>query len=680
MTQGKVWLSYGLSGVMGVVAAPVLAASSSTATASRAVHGNDHRYAVSARSGGQVHVLHLAQSTEQPVPSSAQNKQKPDTAQSSAPLLPTYQVHVPPQADRAHAVSFVSQKDIEARRVKDLDDILFSGFPGVAYDAQSRLGEPNPASGFTIRGLGRERVSVYVDGIPSQSYNHFHPVATQYTPDMIDRIEIYRTPTGVLDGPNAVGTIHIFTPPVPRHGVDGYLETYGGSYGTGVVNGRVGTGWGSGGITIGGEYRHTDGYRSQLEDGNTINLKLTQDLSPTWTSEWRFNRTWDDYGNVNAIDQPPRFSIAGWHLTDAAVSFDRSGEASNSTIAVYWNRTLSMTIVNAKGVRVNQTGNNEQEYGTRLKQGWDGLIAEGNHLMAGIDSAIYNGTSPRFVRNYFVSPYLHDSQPFYWIADQKTVIDAGLRGTAAGDFGNDVSPEVGLVQHVNSTLALRLYAGKSYQIPRVEEELGGGVEAPNLNLQPADFWDEEIGVNKVFQLFGRKAVFDADFFLQQGSNLIVVVPFTDPNNPNIKTQAQNTGTFYHNGLEASFDYHVLSFLTLHLAETYLTLQNETASTPSGVSATPQQTFDFGFDAEKGPFRLSMQSRYATQLYGKPNKQAKLPDYYVVDVKAIYRLTPHVAVWVAGQNLTNERYQTFVGYPQPGATVFVGVRVAGGLGQ
>lgn len=77
--------------------------------------------------------------------------------------------------------------------MQNMNDVLFFGIPGVNVARRSNLGFMGPNSGFRIRGLKRERVAVFVDGIPSQVNNHFHPLVDQYTPDMIERIEYTRT-------------------------------------------------------------------------------------------------------------------------------------------------------------------------------------------------------------------------------------------------------------------------------------------------------------------------------------------------------------------------------------------------------------------------------------------------------------------------------------------------------
>lgn len=588
----------------------------------------------------------------------------------SAPLLPTYEVRVPPQAERAKAVSFLDQKDLHKRRFAILNDALFFGIPGVAISRQTTLGFFGPAGGYVIRGFGRSSESIYVDGIPSQVTNHFHPIGSQYTPDMIDRVEIDRSPTGVMDGPNAVGSIHIFTPPVPRKGVDGYVQGTLGSFNTQFVNGRAGTGWGSGGATLGGEYRRSDGFRNQGFDSWIVNGKLTQDLSKLWSSELRFSygrAVRDQTYPVGHVQGPGQFCFC---TTSAVASFDRTTEQSTSTIAVYLNDTRFVTVRDNTGAYINQQTNEEREYGLRLKQNWTDLYP-GNNLTVGADAVRYDGQKPVKLSAHFFSPYVQDSQTLHPIKDQKTVVSAGVRGTFSPDFSTNISPEFGVIQHVDSTLALRLNVSQGFQIPRYSElaaNPGRNQVAASPGLKPSSVYDEEIGLNKVFRIGSRKAVFDIDAFLQQASNVLISVPINAT-----QTQVQNSGSFHDKGIEASFDSMLTPALSLHLAETYMVLEKN----PSLNAATPRETADIGFDYQKNRWRFVWQSRYASQIYvgnDNSNPMNRLDNYFVSSTKLAYALTPQLAISLDVENVTNAHYATFRRtFPEPGRSYYLSVR-------
>jgi iron complex outermembrane receptor protein len=50
------------------------------------------------------------------------------------------------------------------------------------------------------------------------------------------------------------------------------------------------------------------------------------------------------------------------------------------------------------------------------------------------------------------------------------------------------------------------------------------------------------------------------------------------------------------------------------------------------------------------------------------------DFTLLNATASYRILPELAVYVKGDNLLAERYQTYAGFPMPKATFMGGVRV------
>ena len=51
----------------------------------------------------------------------------------------------------------------------------------------------------------------------------------------------------------------------------------------------------------------------------------------------------------------------------------------------------------------------------------------------------------------------------------------------------------------------------------------------------------------------------------------------------------------------------------------------------------------------------------------------LDNYVVVDVRIAYKPTDNLEVYLRGENLLNQKYQTIHGYQSPGIGVFAGLR-------
>ena len=118
----------------------------------------------------------------------------------------------------AGTVSLITAEQIEREMTEDLDDLVRFQ-PGVSISTASRGGN----EGFSIRGMGGNRVLTVIDGIRSNDIYEAGPAT--YGRDSIDtdnikRVELIRGPASVLYGADAIGGAVILTSKEPRD----YLE------------------------------------------------------------------------------------------------------------------------------------------------------------------------------------------------------------------------------------------------------------------------------------------------------------------------------------------------------------------------------------------------------------------------------------------------------------------------
>ena len=120
--------------------------------------------------------------------------------------------------DIAGTVSLITAADIERELVEDLDD-LARFRPGVSVGTARRGGN----EGFSIRGIGGNRVLTILDGIRSNDIYHAGPAT--YGRDSIDTdniktVELIRGPASALYGADAIGGAVILTSKEPRDYLD----------------------------------------------------------------------------------------------------------------------------------------------------------------------------------------------------------------------------------------------------------------------------------------------------------------------------------------------------------------------------------------------------------------------------------------------------------------------------
>ena len=583
-----------------------------------------------------------------------------DTTDSEGiPLLETIEVSIPSQADRSKSVTIINKHQMEGQHFMNINDVLFSMIPGVTINRRENLGFMGGGSATKIRGLNRERVVVFVDGIPQQVNNHFHPLYDSYTPDMIDRIEITRGSSSVLHGASAVGgVIDLYTLVPQELGTNADVLVSYGRFDTIQQESRLSYRGKNGYFVAGNTFRRTDGNRDNSEFvARTINLKGAYFLNPEWEVGFRFGQTIAEIENPGRLDQvatAPRFTRTTQDPTNAAVTLDRRTANSSSLLALYWSKNEVDSLVSTGGTPTGFNRFDEAEYGLRTKHTM--LLGTGKTATIGFDAVTYDDKRSiggvRTKRNEeFYSPY----GAFTW-SFGNFLIDGGVRYTESPSYDSDISPELGLVYKVDPSLALRARWGEGYRVPRAPDF---STALSNPDLAPEEFWEAEIGLNKTF---GSRVVFDIAAWHMQGNNLLV----TQATGPLTGVLA-NTGEFEHWGIESSLDIRLLDHMTAFVGVAVMDIDQ--------ITQAPNQTVDFGLEYLQGPFRATLTSRYAADSRDiSGGAVVDLPNYYVADLHLGYQLTRYAGAFVDIDNITNDDYETIAGFPQVPRAVFGGIRV------
>ncbi len=126
--------------------------------------------------------------------------------------------------DIAGTVSVISAADIEHQLVDDLDD-LTRYQPGITMNTVSRGGN----QGFSIRGIGGNRVLTVIDGVRSNDI--YSAGSSSYGKDNIETddlkaVEIIRGPASVLYGADAMAGVVLFSSKEPRDYLDSDTDGY----------------------------------------------------------------------------------------------------------------------------------------------------------------------------------------------------------------------------------------------------------------------------------------------------------------------------------------------------------------------------------------------------------------------------------------------------------------------
>ena len=127
----------------------------------------------------------------------------------------------------------------------------------------------------------------------------------------------------------------------------------------------------------------------------------------------------------------------------------------------------------------------------------------------------------------------------------------------------------------------------------------------------------------------------------------------------------NTGSFTNHGFELNGDYQLSDHWSLNANYSYLHMKK-------AIEGAPESKFYLGANYTCGRFALAMGMQNIAGLYTSATTKE---NFTLLNATASYSILPELTVYVKGDNLLAERYQTYAGFPMPKATFMGGVRVS-----
>ncbi len=566
--------------------------------------------------------------------------QRADTsrARDSAYALPTLEVDAAPIAGRSRSAVVLSEETMDGHFASNLNDYFLAGIPGISTSRRNNFGFSGPGAGFAIRGLSNPDLAVFVDGVPNQVNNHFHPRTDQYSPDLIYRAEITRGPSSVLHGASAVGGVVEITTRTPERGFSGYAHGEAGELNTFQGDGDAAYGWDGGSALFSFTDRQSDTQTldEQFQLRN-LNFKVSQQVRAGWNIGARVSNARENPSGKFGPDPEHTYFRFTEDISSYVLSLNRNQTTANGVLALHvsdiqagsFRESIAQGVSGASDAR-------QKEYGIFARHSW--LRGGRNTFSLGAEAVRYNDDQAVGDRDHesYVSPFAYATRAI----GSKVEVDGGARLTYSGQFGTDLSPELGVVGYVQPTFSVRARAGKAFRVPRVTEVRAA---VANDSLSPENFYHAEVGLNK--RLGGRVSV-DAALWVMRGSNLIQRIG-TGPSTQNI-----NTGRFTNRGIEVTLNAAVTHDLGVLLGGALLDLTAETRN-------VPRRTIDLGADYRRGPFRGTVIARYAGA-----NTTRELGDYFVGDVRLAIEPIERLALMLDIINVTDETYATITGFNGP----------------
>jgi outer membrane cobalamin receptor len=556
-----------------------------------------------------------------------------------------------------NAVSVVSREEIRRSGETSMLAVLNKVVPGIFITERGVLGygvSTGAAGGISIRGAGGSpttEVLILNDGRPQMMGLMGHPLSDMCVTAGVDRVEVIRGPASLLHGTNAMGgVVNIISSRIPGGGWTGDLSASGGNFGTYKLEG--GATWGTeiGGLAVRGSRYETAGHRPyssfKISNGSVRgNYSLSSAYSLSADASVAGFRTYDP-GPAAA----PR--LDNWvDIVRGSTGFSLENHSSHLQGAL---KAFFSYGIHDIYDGYHSTDNN---VGMMFYQGL--TVASGTVVTLGFDFKDFGGIANNTKAGLDYGKHRQSETGIYALAQQEifdvVTVNAGVRLNSSNVYGKIAAPQLGVSWRADDATTLRVAASRGFRSPTIRELYL--FPAPNPGLNPEQMWNYEFGV---LHNFGEVFSIDASAFLAEGENIIRVEGVF----PNLKLR--NSGSFIHRGIELSGTLRVSSSVSSEITYGYLAAAQQTM-------ANPRHKLYAGIHFFRGVLSANAGVQYIAGLYGADFSRNALPDYAVVQARVTVTPLPQLAVYVSGENLTNQSYQTMLDYPMPGRTVMGGVR-------
>lgn len=567
-------------------------------------------------------------------------------------------------------VSVVGRQTIEQSDESALMPSLMEQVPGLFVTSRGVTGygvSAGAAGGISLRGFsaGSGRTLILIDGHPQYQSIYGHAVADEYLADLAERVEVTRGAASVLYGSNAMGgAINIITRNPDFLGNRVNVKLMGGSYGTWRASATDQYSNGRFSLTANVGHDRTAGHRANSAFRSTsAMLKASYDLSAAWRLSGDVNVVKAYSQNPGTVSSPMFEGTADITRMMSWLSLENHYDRTDGGINFYYN--AGKHVINDGYA----AGGKPQPYlfnSTDWQGGFNLFQAvrpwQGGTLTAGIDLKLYGGNAYRNPATEIYADHkkLHE-EAGYLLAQQilgPFTLDAGLRLEHHSLYGVEWIPQAGISVLPWKGASLKLSASKGFRTPNLRELYMYAVA--NAELKPERAWSYDFTYAQHF-LEGRLNT-ELSLFWTKGSNIIEVTVVDG------KRANRNVGAFENKGVEFSADFRATDELKFNANYSYLHMGTVYTGAPVHkvyVSGT----------WTPGRFSANIGLMGIRDLYLSTGENAVRSSYADLKARLSFRATDWLTVFVRGENLLNAKYETMLGFPEPGITVLGGVAIS-----
>jgi len=571
-------------------------------------------------------------------------------------------------------ISTINRQTLVAEYQNSILPSLNQQVPGLFSTARTVMGygvSTGSTGGIKVRGIGSmANLLVLIDGLPQYAGLYGHPIADAYQTSWVEKVEVLRGPASVIYGSNAMGgVVNIVTRQMQEDGVRTHIRLQGGSYGTfeGDIFNRVR----KGGFTsiVGYNYGRTDGHRENSSfDQNTGFIKLGYEFNPNWKVSGDVNLTHFNSDNPGTVSAPYFDNVM--HVTRGvtAVSVENEYERTSGALRLYWNwghHKINDGYQAGGSPKTAWYVHDDRMGGASIYQSV--ALFKGNRTTFGADYMHVGGhawnqsmsdgsTTAEIIDRDIdeIAGYIDFRQNITtWLT-----FDAGARLDHHSTTGMELIPQAGLSFLLPRNAQVKAMVSKGFRNPTIRELYM--YKPANQDLNPESMMNYELSFRQTL-LRGRLS-YGLNVFYLDAKDLIQTA-MVDGKPLNI-----NTGATQNSGFEVEAAYRMNSHWAFNSNYSFLHMTNPQL-------AAPEHKAFLGADYTLGKFKLNAGVQYIAGLYTAVGQNPQKESYCLVNLTADYALLKWLRIFVKGENLLGQEYETVAGFPMPKATFMGGAAIS-----
>lgn len=565
-------------------------------------------------------------------------------------------------------VSVVDKETLDASTETGVLSILSEQVPGLFVTQKGVTGfgiSTGSAGTVNIHGVGGgNKVLMLFDGQPMWAGIFGHNVADAYIASDAEKVEVIRGPGSLLYGSNALGgVINIITRKADEDGIHGRARVMYGSYNTQKYLGSAGYKKDKLNIYLSVNHDRTDGQRKNSDFYITnAYAKIGYAFSQNWNASADAIIADFKTANPGALTQPMFDNWAKALRTTYSVSLNNHFRNRNGSVQAFYN-TGKHKINDGYSANSNPRSYlfRSDDYNAGIAIFESFRLIEGNLLTTGVDAKQwgghawndnFDGSKDEIIDkkvNEFAG-YAVVQQIFF----DKLTVNAGIRLENNENYGNEWIPQAGIAYNPVKHTTFKLSASKGFRSPNIRElymymPANSDLKPERMNNYDFSYWQS---------LLDNRLHLELTLFFAQGENMITTT-MVDGKPLNV-----NTGNFINKGFDFGLAYNISP--DLKLSGNYSFLNSNIK-----ITASPKHKAFVSLGWSPGKWTITPNYQYVGNLYLTDNATTT-ENYSLLNCHVSYKIIPSLTVFLNGENLTDTSYETYAGFPMPGAVVLGGV--------